>query len=48
MGKSGTGKTTLAKFLIGELRPPQKSIYHKNEDISKYSSDDLQIYRRKI
>jgi cell division transport system ATP-binding protein len=48
MGKSGTGKSTLAKLLIGELKTPQKTIYHKNEDISKYGDDELQLYRRKI
>jgi len=48
MGKSWTGKTTLAKLLIGELKTTKKTIYHKNEDISQYSNDELQIYRRKI
>ena len=48
MGKSGVGKSTLARLLIGELRTPQKSIYHKTEDISKYSDEELQLYRRKI
>lgn len=48
MGKSGVGKSTLAKLLIRELSVPAKTIYHKKEDISKYSDDEVQLYRRKI
>lgn len=48
MGKSGVGKSTLARFLIGEIEAPVRAIYHKREDISKYSEDDIQIYRRKV
>lgn len=48
MGKAGVGKTTLAKFLIGELKAPYKSIFHKREDLAKFTDDDMQSYRRKI
>jgi ABC-type lipoprotein export system ATPase subunit len=48
MGKSGVGKSTLARFLVGELKAPYKTIFHKREDLSRFSEDDLQAYRRKV
>lgn len=48
VGKSGVGKTTLIKFLIRQLRPPQKMIFHKKEDISRFSPFEVQTYRRNI
>jgi len=48
MWKSWVGKSTLVKLIIWSILPPAKTIYHKNEDISKYSDQELQKYRRKI
>ena len=48
MGKSGIGKSTLAKLLIGEIKAPIRSIFHKREDLARFSENDLQLYRRKI
>ncbi|HRX64073.1 MAG TPA: ATP-binding cassette domain-containing protein [Candidatus Absconditabacterales bacterium] len=48
MGKSGTGKTTFSKFLTGKLESPKKTIYYKMGDLSSFSSDDIQQYRRKL
>ncbi len=48
MGKSGTGKSTLTKIITGEKKVGEKMVYHKHEDISKYSDDELQAYRRKM
>lgn len=48
VGKSGTGKSTLVKFLTGQLPAPARTIYHKMEDMSKYSESDIQLYRRKL
>jgi cell division transport system ATP-binding protein len=48
MWKSGCGKSTLIKLLMWEKRPPARSIYHKREDISRYSDDEIQYFRRKI
>jgi len=48
VGKSGVGKTTLIKFLIRQLRPPQKMIFHKKEDIARFSPFEVQTYRRNI
>ncbi|MDD3262500.1 MAG: ATP-binding cassette domain-containing protein [Candidatus Absconditabacteria bacterium] len=48
MGKSGTGKSTLARIITGEKKVGEKMIYHKHEDISKYTDEEMQTYRRKI
>lgn len=48
MGKSGTGKSTLARILTWEKKVGEKMIYHKHEDISKYTDEEMQTYRRKI
>ncbi len=48
MGKSGTGKSSLAKIIIWEKKIGEKMVYYKHEDISKYSDEELQAYRRKM
>lgn len=48
MWKSGAWKSTLSKIITGEKRVPEKMLYHKNEDISKYSDLELQAYRRRM
>ena len=46
--KSGSGKTSLVKFLIRQLRPPRKTIFFRKEDISRFSDSEVQKYRRNI
>ncbi len=48
VGRSGVGKTTLVKFLIRQLQPPKKMIFHAQEDIARFTSNEVQTYRRKI
>jgi len=48
VGRSGVGKTTLVKFLIRQLQPPKKMIFHAQEDIARFTRDEVQNYRRKI
>lgn len=48
IGKSGVGKSTLLKFLIGELRPYSKTVYYRMDDLSTLTDDEIQRYRRKI
>jgi len=48
IGKSGTGKTTLVKFLLGQLTPPTKTIFFRKEDVARFSSSEIQNYRRKL
>lgn len=47
-GKSGTGKTTLVKFIIGKLTPPEKTIFYNRQDISTFTPDDIQILRKRM
>ena len=47
-GKSGTGKSTLVKFLIGQIKPQKKTIYYKLDDLSEFSDTQTQKYRRNI
>lgn len=47
-GKSGAGKSSLVKLLLGQVSAPVKSIYHKGEDMARYSYAELQLYRRNI
>lgn len=47
MGASGAGKSTLMYALSGMDSPTLGSIQFGNEVISKYSSDELALFRRK-
>ena len=47
-GKSGTGKSTLMKFLIWQIKPHKKTVYYKMEDMAEFSDAEIQRYRRKI
>ncbi|MCR5411649.1 MAG: ATP-binding cassette domain-containing protein [Patescibacteria group bacterium] len=48
VGKSGTGKTTLSKFIIGEIKASKRSVYYRMDDLSTLSEEEIQNYRRKI
>lgn len=48
IGKSGVGKSTLLKFLIGELKANKRTIYYKMDDLATLSEDEIQQYRKKI
>lgn len=48
VGKSWVGKSTLAKFLIGEIRPSKRSVYYRMDDLATLSENDIQNYRKKI
>lgn len=47
MGASGSGKSTLLYVLSGMDRPSLGKIYFGEEEISKYSNDQLAVFRRK-
>lgn len=48
MGKSGVGKSTLVKFIIWDIKIPLRTIYHKREDLARFSDYEIQMYRRKL
>jgi len=48
IGKSGTGKTTLVKFLLRQLTPPLKTIFYNKEDIARFDIHEVQTYRRSL
>lgn len=48
VGKSGAGKTTMVKLLIGEEKPSQGRIFFNGECIQEMIQRELQIFRRKI
>jgi len=48
VGKSGAGKTTLAKLLIGEEKPSSGKMEVLNWQVANFSKRDLSYYRRQI
>lgn len=48
VGESAKGKSSLAKLITGHIKCPAKSIYHKLEDLSKFSASELQKFRRNL
>ena len=47
-GHSGTGKTTLVKFITGKLTPPENSIWYKDQDVAWRTSQEIQELRKKL
>lgn len=47
VGASGSGKSTLLHLLGGVDTPTRGKIYLENNDISKYSSKELALFRRR-
>ena len=47
-GHSGTGKTTLVKFITGKLTPPEKTIFYNTQDIATFTQKDIQILRKRM
>jgi len=48
VGRSGAGKTTLVKLLIGEYKPTSGNIFVDNIDIATMKTQLLPFYRRKV
>jgi phospholipid/cholesterol/gamma-HCH transport system ATP-binding protein len=48
LGRSGTGKSTTLKLLIGLLKPDIGEILIESEDIAPFGEEDLSRVRRKI
>jgi cell division transport system ATP-binding protein len=47
-GKSGAGKTSLAKLLIKEITPSSGTIMFEDKDLAKIKRNKLHLHRRKI
>ncbi len=48
VGRSGAGKTTLFKMLLGEEKPTKGSIFFDGQDVHKISSSKFYKMRRRI
>lgn len=48
VGRSGAGKSTVVKLLIGEDRPDKGQIFFGSYEINKLKSSDMPEYRRHI
>jgi cell division transport system ATP-binding protein len=48
VGRSGAGKTTLIKLLIGEEKITEGEIFFRNKNIARIKSNELQKIRKKI
>ncbi len=47
-GKSGSGKTTIFKLILGEEKPTGGKIFFDNKDISEYGAGNIHELRRRI
>ncbi len=47
-GRSGAGKSTVIKLLIGEERPSKGRIYFNQYEVNKLRDDDLPAFRRHV
>lgn len=48
VGRSGAGKSTVVKLLIGEIKPDRGELYVDRERIDTFTPLDLPRYRRKV
>lgn len=48
VGRSGAGKSTIAKLLIGEEKPSKGKILFKDIEVNKISNSELPYFRRHI
>jgi len=48
VGKSGAGKTTLVKLLIGEEKPTEGKVFFKENEVDRLNANGLQRLRRLV
>lgn len=48
VGKSGAGKSVLAKMLVGLLRPDRGRVFFEGQDITHYTERDFYALRRQV
>ena len=47
-GESGSGKTTMARLLLGFIKPTSGQILYKGVDITKMDKGQARAYRREV
>ena len=47
-GESGSGKTTMARLLLGFIKPTSGQILYKGVDVAKMNKQQAQEYRREV
>lgn len=48
VGRSGAGKTTMLKLLLGEENPTSGAVYYKGQEVAKMSSRERCLFRRRV
>lgn len=48
VGESGSGKSTLGKIILKLLKPTEGKVFYKDMDISKFTKDQLNDYRKQV
>jgi cell division transport system ATP-binding protein len=48
VGKSGAGKTTLIKLILGIEKPSSGKVFFEGQDVASLNSSELQCLRRKV
>lgn len=48
VGRSGAGKTTMLRLLLGEEKPTEGSVFFGNKDINRMSAREKCYFRRKV
>ncbi len=48
VGRSGAGKTTILKLLLGEEKPTSGTVFYKGKDLSEMSNRERCLFRREV
>jgi peptide/nickel transport system ATP-binding protein len=47
-GESGSGKTTMARMMLGFIPPSQGMVFYRGKDVAKMSGGELRVFRREV
>ena len=48
VGESGSGKTTIARTVVGLVKPTDGHVYFRGRDIFSLKGEEFKVYRRKV